>query len=439
MRPNALTRAANSAIVAGVAWGSNMWSIAKIQTRKCNVKFLSFASLIITVFLTTAGLSVAQSTEATGRNLANNNVHHSGTQTSWAQVYFDNARTSFNPFEKVLSRSTVRRLKQEWTFDVGGYVSGPAVANGIAYVGSGDGHVYAIDVATGKLRWKLLLDSSFDASWPTVVNGTVYVGTGVDQGQFFALNAGTGAIIWKFRPGGGVFNSPAVVDGRVYFGANDGDVYALDAATGKLLWKFPTGSLSSLLDPAVANGHVYITAGNPSADTLYALNASDGSLAWSFSSANSLGTAIVGDGKVYLGESDFPEGGFIYAFDAANGNGLWTLNLGDGGAGFLAFANGVVYTDSSNGTDNFLAIDAASGRELWGSTNFVSLPVIANGVIYGFPKSGQLAALSAANGKLLKTISTIGNTTGIAVVNGNVYSAGYIDTNLLIKYGVGNR
>jgi hypothetical protein len=45
--------------------------------------------------------------------------------------------------------------------------------------------------------------------------------------------------------------------------------------------------------------------------------------------------------------------------------------------------------------------------------------------------------LDARNGKLLKTVSTLGNITGIAVVDGSVYSAGYIDTDLLIKYGVG--
>jgi outer membrane protein assembly factor BamB len=163
------------------------------------------------------------------------------------------------------------------------------------------------NVSTGKLLWKVLLGKSFDASWPTVVNGTVYVGTGLDHGLFFALNAKTGAVIWKFRPGG-VFNSPVVLDGRVYFGANDGDVYALDATTGSLVWKFPTGNLSSLLNPAVANGHVYITAGRPTGDTLYALKASDGSFAWSFSASNDngLGMPIVGDGKVFLGRPTFP-------------------------------------------------------------------------------------------------------------------------------------
>jgi outer membrane protein assembly factor BamB len=119
-----------------------------------------------------ATLSTAQSPE-TGRHIVSHAVN-TAPQTNWPQIAFDNARTSFNPAEKILSRSRVHRLKQEWTFNVGGYVSGPAVVQGIAYTGSGDGHIYAINISTGNLLWKVLLDRSFDARWPTVVNGRVY-------------------------------------------------------------------------------------------------------------------------------------------------------------------------------------------------------------------------------------------------------------------------
>jgi hypothetical protein len=61
-------------------------------------------------------------------------------------------------------------------------------------------------------------------------------------------------------------------------------------------------------------------------------SASDGTLVWSFGSINGLGAPIVADGKVFLGETDFPAGGSIYAFDAATGANIWTLNLGDGRA-----------------------------------------------------------------------------------------------------------
>ena len=52
--------------------------------------------------------------------------------------------------------------------------------------------------------------------------------------------AGLHGVIWTFRTGGAVISTPAVADGRVYFGSFDSNVYALDASSGALVWKFTT-------------------------------------------------------------------------------------------------------------------------------------------------------------------------------------------------------
>ena len=42
-----------------------------------------------------------------------------------------------------------------WTFRAGkGFSSAAAIAGGTVYAASLDGHLYALDLATGKLRWK---------------------------------------------------------------------------------------------------------------------------------------------------------------------------------------------------------------------------------------------------------------------------------------------
>ena len=63
-------------------------------------------------------------------------------------------------------------------------------------------------------------------------------------------------LIWKFRTESGVFSSPAVADGVVYFGSQDGHLYAVDIATGQERWRFRTESLV-FSSPAVADGVVY--------------------------------------------------------------------------------------------------------------------------------------------------------------------------------------
>ena len=84
----------------------------------------------------------------------------------------------------------------------------------------------------------------------------VYVGS--NDFNVYALNAGTGALLWKYTTGSYVRSSPAVANGVVYFGSDDFNVYALNAGTGALLWKYTT---RSYLDssPAVANGVVYVS------------------------------------------------------------------------------------------------------------------------------------------------------------------------------------
>ena len=60
----------------------------------------------------------------------------------------------WNPYEHVLNVNNVGRLRRKWRYTTGDIVfSSPAVANGVVYVGSDDGNVYALNARTGKLVW----------------------------------------------------------------------------------------------------------------------------------------------------------------------------------------------------------------------------------------------------------------------------------------------
>ena len=128
----------------------------------------------------------------------------------------------------------------------------PAVANGVVYVGSDkpvrlerQHRSTAVEVCDG--------DGVFSSS-PAVANGVVYIGR--FNGNLYAFNASTGALLWQYATGGYIESSPAVANGVVYVGSDDYNLYALNASTGALLWKYTTGeSIDS--SPAVANGVVY--------------------------------------------------------------------------------------------------------------------------------------------------------------------------------------
>ena len=82
----------------------------------------------------------------------------------------------------------------------------------------------ALDPAPGRILWQTAEPQNARVyGSPVVANGVVFVGSLASGGsQMFALSARTGEILWKFEAGGSVSSGPAVVDGRVYWGAGFG-------------------------------------------------------------------------------------------------------------------------------------------------------------------------------------------------------------------------
>src|SRR6476659_2969460 len=69
-----------------------------------------------------------------------------GRSANWRQAAFDPAHTAFNRVETILSPSNVGNLTQAWAAPVGTgtlYAS-PVVSDSKVFIGSGDGHMYAL-------------------------------------------------------------------------------------------------------------------------------------------------------------------------------------------------------------------------------------------------------------------------------------------------------
>jgi outer membrane protein assembly factor BamB len=129
-------------------------------------------------------------------------------------------------------------LKPAWTFEAEeGFESSAAIYDGAAYVGSLDGNLYAVDLATGKLRWKYAAGEEIKSS-PTVVAGMLYFGD--ESGTFHAVDASSGKRRWTFETGAGIISSANVAGSRLVFGSYDNSLYGLNAADGNLAWKVET-------------------------------------------------------------------------------------------------------------------------------------------------------------------------------------------------------
>ena len=68
----------------------------------------------------------------------------------------------------------------------------------------------AYDPTTGDLKWRQIFEGFGQAGPVVTSSGLVFVGTGSNiAGYFFALDAKTGEVLWKFNTGAGVFSSPS--------------------------------------------------------------------------------------------------------------------------------------------------------------------------------------------------------------------------------------
>ena len=90
----------------------------------------------------------------------------------------------------------------------------------------------------GNLKWAFKTNGKIFSS-PIVHDGIVYVGS--EDGNLYAIQEKTGKVHWKFKTEGAVHSSPAIFKNMVYVGSFDGYYYAIDAKTGHLKWKFKTG------------------------------------------------------------------------------------------------------------------------------------------------------------------------------------------------------
>ncbi len=149
-----------------------------------------------------------------------------------------------------------------------GVTSSPVVHEGVAYVGSNDWHVYAIDIKTGYTIWRFRTQKPVWSS-PAVDADTKSLLVGSVDGNLYSLDIESGKERWRFTTESQITSSPALGDGTVYFGGIDRNVYCIDVKTGKLRWSFTTeGPVPS--SPCVADSVVYI---GSSDNYVYALTA----------------------------------------------------------------------------------------------------------------------------------------------------------------------
>jgi quinohemoprotein ethanol dehydrogenase len=134
----------------------------------------------------------------------------------------------------------------------------PLVYNGVMYVTTGADELFAMDVASGDVKWKY--DAQLDQSISTVCCGWDNRGVAIGDGKVYmgqldgkvvALDMRTGKVDWTkqiahWQDGYTITMAPLYYEGRIVIGLAGGEfgirgaVIALDGKTGGQAWRFNT-------------------------------------------------------------------------------------------------------------------------------------------------------------------------------------------------------
>ena len=216
----------------------------------------------------------------------------------------------------------------------GGFGGGVAVGGGKVFVSSGYRSMTALDAATGAVVWKSSVDLPIHGA-PTVAGQRVFV-IDVDN-QLIAFNVNTGQQDWSYR---GITeparimraSSPAVSGDTVIAPFSSGELVALRASNGQPVWQevlsrtSRTSALSEIRDiagrPVISRGSVYAISHS---GVLQAMDIRSGQPKWSLPVAGVNAPLPVGD-VVYV----VSKAGELTVVNRESGQVYWTRDLNEG-------------------------------------------------------------------------------------------------------------
>ncbi|MGH2533573.1 MAG: PQQ-binding-like beta-propeller repeat protein [Thermomicrobiales bacterium] len=296
--------------------------------------------------------------------------------------------------QSAITAENVAELEVAWSFPieapgvVGGMTAGPIIAGETIYIQDMQSNVFALDRATGQVRWEARYDV------PTIGPNGVGIGYGMvyaplgDTAEIVALSAETGDEVWRVKlsanPAEGISLAPIAYDnvvyvstvpgnsGTFYTGGAKGIVYALDVQTGAVLWQFDTTTDNLWGNPRINSGggvwypfsfdddgNVYFGTGNAGpwpgtteypnassrpgsndyANSMVSLDTATGQIRWHYnanphdlfdhdSQLTPIITTVTIDGGERMLAIGGGKKGKVVAADAATGEILWEVEVG---------------------------------------------------------------------------------------------------------------
>lgn len=265
---------------------------------------------------------------------------------------------------------------QVWRFPVAepldsNFRNGVAMGGGLIVAITDNRTVYAVDKATGALKWQWTSQESVTGS-PVIAGDRVVVGT--LPGGLMSLDIKDGHPAWKesLKLKGAPYPNMATIGDNVIVLTNAPSVTSINVGTGKQNWSVGAGSLSGNSVPAIFGDTIYINTGY----YLTALRGTNGAKRWDKRMDETLafGPAASEQGVAVVSLS-----GTVYTFDT-QGNFVFKkgIKLGSSPVTQPSYVGKLVAVGTENGSLNI--VDPKSGEMVY---NYVVPPLIKGAKISG--------------------------------------------------------
>ena len=331
-----------------------------------------------------------------------------------SKVWDYKVRVSSKGKTRVGKRSIVDRIKDPLVLsDKGGkdkeaVGGGVAIADGRTYVTSGFGVIIALDAVTGAEIWRNRTFAPMQSA-PTIDNGRLFAVS--DDNELFALDADSGETLWTYQ---GIIESarmltapsPAVVDDVVISPFSSGEIVALRVQNGTVLWQdalSATGNLTPLATlndiaagPVIVDGYVFATSQSGS---LAAFDLRTGQRVWA-QPAGSLGFPMVAGDFIYTVTTE----GEVACMSKTDGTVIWLTQLQAfkkqkkrkkriAWSGPIMAGERLVMMGSHGKGVEVNPYDGAILREFKLSGDVYVAPIVANNTVYYITDGAKLVAL----------------------------------------------
>jgi outer membrane protein assembly factor BamB len=322
-----------------------------------------------------------------------------GAVGEWTEFGYDSQRSRSNTDLRIPPPYAAA-----WRVDAGSLLEfPPVIRDGRVIVGTNRGRMFAVEAGTGRILWNRKLRGRVAAA-PAVTARVAIIPT--TQGYVYGVNPATGGVRWRVKVGGAVESSPLLADSSAYVGTLDGRIFKLNVRDGSQVWNAKGGG--DVKGSLAVAGSLVIASDYGGRVT--AFRRSDGRQVWQ---TESPGTTLRGAGRFYAGPAVAygrvfigNVNGRVMALDQHTGAIAWVRVLDDFVYSSAAVSRRTVYVGSYD--TRLYALDAVTGRVRWSFNareRISGSPTVIGGLVYFStiarrPKDGRTFALDARTGRL---------------------------------------